>query len=74
MARQKALGKVETIQKVWLSMSEAAAYLGVSTRYLRDNIDPIPEVEIYSLGGNKKFYRLDNLDRVIRRGKVKGTG
>ena len=71
MARERSVGKIEPVPKVWLSSKEAAAYLGVSSRYLRDNIDTMPEVEIYSIGGNKKFYRLENLNRLIIQGKVK---
>lgn len=71
MARERNIGKVEPVPKIWLSSQEAAAYLGVSARYLRDNIDTMPEVEVYSIGGNKKFYRLENIDKIIRKNKVK---
>lgn len=71
MARERKTGKVELVHKIWLSTQEAAAYLGVSVRFLRDQLDAIPEVEVYSIGGNKKFYRLDNLDRLITKGRIK---
>ncbi|WP_293738921.1 DNA-binding protein [uncultured Parabacteroides sp.] len=71
MARERSIGKIEPVQKIWLSTREAAAYLGVSVRFLRDQLDVIPEVEVYNIGGNKKFYRLENLDRLITKGKVK---
>ncbi|RHO73259.1 DNA-binding protein [Parabacteroides sp. AF48-14] len=71
MARGKTIGKIEPVHKIWLSTQEAAAYLGVSTRFLRDQLDVIPGVEVYNIGGNKKFYRLENLDRLISQGKVK---
>ena len=71
MARDRSIGKIEPVQKIWLSTREAAAYLGVSVRFLRDQLDVIPEVEVYNIGGNKKFYRRENLDRLITKGKVK---
>lgn len=71
MARDRIIGRVEPVRKVWLSTREAAAYLGVSVRYLRDQLDVIPEVEVYNIGGNKKFYRIENLDRLITKNKVK---
>lgn len=71
MAKTRLIGKIEPVRKIWLSTREAAAYLGVSVRFLRDQLDVIPEVEVYNIGGNKKFYRLENLDRLITKGKVK---
>lgn len=71
MAKTRLIGKIEPVRKIWLSTQEAAAYLGVSVRFLRDQLDVIPEVEVYNIGGNKKFYRLENLDRLITKGKVK---
>lgn len=71
MTRERKVGRIEPVHKIWLSTQEAAAYLGVSVRFLRDQLDVIPEVEVYNIGGNKKFYRLENLDRLITKGKVK---
>ena len=35
MARERKTGKVEPIQKIWLSKTEAIAYLGCSEDFLR---------------------------------------
>lgn len=66
MPRQKYIGKVEPIQKVYLSKPELASYLGVSERYIEENINKNPDVEIYKLSKRCFLYRIDNINKVVR--------
>lgn len=70
MPRQKAIGKVEPIQKVWLSKKEAAAYLGVTERYMDENINQRPEIDLYRLSGRCTLYNRDNLDRMVMKSRI----
>lgn len=70
MPRQKKIGKVEPIQKVWLSKKEAAAYMGVSERYMDENINLRPDVELYRLSGRCTLYSRENLDRMVMKCRI----
>lgn len=70
MPRQRTIGKVEPIQKVWLSKKEAAAYIGVSERYMDENINQRPDVELYRLSGRCTLYRRENLDRIVTKCRI----
>lgn len=70
MPRQKNTGKVEPVHKVWFSKKEAAAYMGVTERFIEDNINKRPDVDIYRLSGKCFLYSKDNLDCVIRKSRI----
>lgn len=70
MPRQRAIGKIEPVQKVWFSKKEAAAYLGVTERYMDENINKRPDVDLYRLSGRCMLYSKENLDRVILRSRI----
>lgn len=70
MPRQKKVGKVEPVQKVWLSKTELAAYLGVSERYVLENINTNPKVNIYRLSNKAYIYDRQNIDDLIRSSKI----
>jgi len=69
MSRQKIIGKIEPIQKVWLSKKEAAAYLGVTERYM-DEINKRPDIDLYRLSNKCFLYSKDNLDSMIRKSRI----
>lgn len=70
MPKQKIIGKIEPVQKVWFSKKEAAAYMGVTERFIEDNINKRPDVDIYRLSVKCFLYSKDNLDTVIRRSRI----
>ena len=70
MPRQRIIGKVEPVQKVWLSKKELAAYLGVTTRYIEMNINTNPRVEMYRPSERIVLYNKENIDRMVRRSKI----
>lgn len=70
MARQRIIGKVEPVQKVWLSKKELAAYLGVTTRYIEMNINTNPRVDVYRPSERIALYNKENIDQLIRRSKT----
>lgn len=70
MARQRIIGKVQAVPKVWLSKKEVAAYLGVSERYITDNMDNDPQVEVYRLSQRCALYSKENIDRYVERSRI----
>lgn len=69
MGRTKSVGKVEPVNKLWLSAKEAMAYLGCSDKLLeklRDN------AEISFSQYNKRiiWYDLKSIERFIERNRV----
>lgn len=70
MPRQRNIGKIESIHKVWLSKKEAAAYLGVTERYMDENINKRPDIDLYRLSCKCFLYNKENLDRMITRSKI----
>lgn len=70
MPRQRIIGKVEPVQKVWLSKKELAAYLGVTTRYIEMNINTNPKVDIYRPSERIVLYNKENIDQIVRRSKI----
>lgn len=70
MARTRNIGKVEGVHKVWLSKKEVAAYLGVTERYIEENINKRPDVNIYRLSGRCFLYNKDNLDSIILNSRI----
>lgn len=43
MPRQRNIGKIEPTPKIWLSKKEVAAYLGVTERFVDENINKRPD-------------------------------
>lgn len=70
MTRTKNLGRVTPLEKVWLSKAELAAYLGVSERYVLENINTNPKVNIYRLSNKAYIYDRQNIDDLIRSSKI----
>lgn len=69
MGRTKSIGKVESVQKIWLSKKELASYLGVPERYVESNLNTNPEIEIYRISPRCCLYSKDNIDRTIKRSR-----
>lgn len=68
MARERKTGKVEPIQKIWLSKAEAMAYLGCSDKFLvtlRDHAEIM-----FARWNNTIWYDLRSIDRFLNRNKV----
>lgn len=64
----KSIGKVEPIQKLWLSKNEAMAYLGCSADFLqtlRDNAQVS-----FSRVGKMIWYDIRSIDRMLERNRV----
>lgn len=70
MPRKIAVGKIEPVHKVWFSKKEAAAYLGVTERYMDENINKRTDVDLYRLSGRCLLYNKENLDRIILRSRI----
>ncbi|RGR26566.1 DNA-binding protein [Parabacteroides distasonis] len=68
MARERKTGKVEPIQKIWLSKTEARAYLGCSEDFLR-SLREKAELS-FSKFGSMIWYELRSIDRFLERNKV----
>lgn len=65
---QRRIMKVEPVQKKWLSMREAMAYLGCSERFLRE-LKNNAEVK-FTKRGRMIWYELQSLDRFFERNRV----
>lgn len=63
---QRRIMKVEPVQKKWLSMREAMAYLGCSERFLRE-LKNNAEVKFAKRG---RMIELQSLDRFFERNRV----
>ena len=70
MAR-KAIGKVEPVQKIWLTRKEAAAYLGVTPETMRTKIDMNPMIELYQIEERVTLYDIRDLEKFVRSKRVK---
>ena len=70
MARQRIIGKIQPVPKVWLSKKELAAYLGVTMRYIEMNINTNPKVDIYRPSERIVLYNKENIDQIVRRSKI----
>lgn len=64
------IGKISTVEKVYLSKKELMAYIGMSERYIETVINRNPDVELYRLSGRCVLYRKDNIDRVIQKARI----
>ena len=64
----RSVGKVQSVDKVWLSKEEAMAYLGCTERFLRTLKD---KAEIsFSKYGRTIWYDLRSIERFMNRNKV----
>lgn len=65
---RKRLGKVEPVQKMWLSAREAKAYLDCSDDFLQKLRD---EAQLsFSKIGGKYFYELKSIERLLIKNKI----
>lgn len=64
MPRQRNIGKVEPVKKIWLNASEAKAYLGCSDDFLQKLRD---EALIkFSRFGNKMYwYEIESINKFL---------
>lgn len=60
--------RVETVEKKWMSNSEAQAYLGVSAGFLQ-NQRSTGRLRHYKVG-SVIFYRVKDLDGLIERNRI----
>lgn len=63
------IGKVEPIQKTWLSKEEAMKYLGCGEKFLR-SLRQNAEINFSQLGGKMFWYELQSINRFIERNRV----
>lgn len=63
MARLRKTGKVEAVQKAWLSKDEAMAYLGVSADFLR-KLRQEGQLS-YSRYDNMIWYQLESINTFL---------
>ncbi len=70
MPRQRNIGKVEPTPKIWLSKKEVAAYLGVTERFVDENINKRPDIYIYRISHKCFLYSKENIDNVIRKSRI----
>lgn len=69
MGRQKKVGKVEPVQKTWLSAKEAMAYLGYSEKLL-EKLRNNAEISFSQYNKRVIWYELRSLERFIERNRV----
>ncbi len=69
MGRLKKVGKVEPVQKTWLSAKEAMDFLGCGIDFLRD-IRNSAEVSFAQYGNKMIWYELRSLERFIEKNRV----
>lgn len=68
MPRTRTFGQVQPVEKIWLTNSEAASYLGVSTKTL-DRLRTTAKLSYYKPGGTV-IYRKRDLDNLVKRNRV----
>lgn len=64
----RTIGKIQTVDKVWLSGEEAKAYLGCTDRFLR-TLREKAEVS-FAKYGKTLWYDLRSIDRFLARNRV----
>ena len=69
MGRQKNIGKVEPVQKIWLSAKEAMAYLGGSMDLL-EKLRNNAEISFSKYNNRTIWYDLKSIERFIERNRV----
>lgn len=69
MGRTKSVGKVEPVQKTWLSAKEAMAYLGCSEKLL-EKLRNNAEISFSQYNKRVIWYELRSLERFIERNRV----
>jgi excisionase family DNA binding protein len=58
-------GKVADVEKVWLTVSEVAKYMGMTEWFVRDLKKQIPWYKV----GKTLFFKKSDIDRLIEKGK-----
>ena len=61
-------GRMEPLEKKWVTNEEAQAYLGVSKGFMQ-NLREKGKLPYYKVG-SVVFYRVEDIDRLIEDGKV----
>lgn len=59
---------VTSIDKIWLSNSEAQKYLGIGSAFFK-RLRPTGQLRFYKIG-TAVFYRKQDIDRLVERGRV----
>ena len=70
MGRTRNIGKVLGVEKIWLNKKEAAAYLGVSERYVETNINTNPQIDIYRISERVFLYSKSSIDKMVLKSKI----
>lgn len=65
---KKIVGKIQPVNKVWLSTAETKAYLDCSPNWLQKLRDE--DLVKFSIVSGKYFYELASIDRLLMRNKV----
>ncbi len=65
---RKVVGKVTAVEKKWLSTAEVQAYLDCSSNWLQKLRDE--DLIKFSIVGNKFFYDLSSIDRLLEMNRV----
>ncbi len=72
MGRTKSVGKVEPVNKLWLSAKEAMAYLGCSDKLL-EKLRNNAEISFSQYNKRTIWYDLKSIERFIERNRVVRT-
>lgn len=64
----KKVGKVQPVEKMWLSNAEAQAYLGMGAKFLKD-LRQQAKIPFYKIA-HSVFYKKSDIDRLITKGRV----
>lgn len=70
MGRNRNIGVVQQVPKVWLSKKELCSYLGVSERYIETCINVNPRVKIFRLSNRIVLYSKENIDAVVMASEI----
>ena len=65
---KRKLGKIEPVQKIWLSAAEAKAYLDCSDEFIKKLRDKA--LVKFSWFEHKYYYELASINRLIERNRV----
>lgn len=61
-------GKVQPVEKMWLSNAEAQAYLGMGADFLKD-LRQNAKISFYKVS-HSIFYKKTDIDKLITKGRV----
>lgn len=65
MARERKLGKVVPVDKIWLSLDELAAYIGLDNRAAARHFNKNEKVRKYELSQRTHLYDRADVDKYL---------